>query len=161
MTKTKTKSLEKHLSPIPNNPRDNQLYIDKKEMNREKKFDKDMMLFDKTEDVLKRIISKHEPGEPRKTEYLKVDKDKFNKSMEFWKKQNQQSAARERLKRKGAVPTKSGKKLFEDFCREAYKNRTQQVNINDADLRNIYNAATQLDYQRWLIWIMDEYKGVI
>ena len=161
MTKTKTKSLEKHLSPIPNNPRDNQLYIDKKEMNREKKFDKDMMLFDKTEDVLKRIISKHEPGEPRKTEYLKVDKDKFNKSMEFWKKQNQQSAARERLKRKGAVPTKSGKKLFEDFCREAYKNRTQQVNINDADLRNIYNAAAQLDYRRWLIWIMDEYKGVI
>ena len=32
---------------------------------------------------------------------------------------------------------------------------------NDADLRNIYNAATQLNYQRWLIWIMDEYKGVI
>ena len=160
MTKTKTKSLEKHLSPIPNNPRDNQLYIDKKEMNREKKFHKDMMLFDKTEDVLKRIISKHEPGEPRKTEYLKVDKDKFNKSMEFWKKQNQQSAARERLKRKGAVPTKSGKKLFEDFCREAYKNRTAD-NLNDADLRNIYNAATQLDYDKWLWWIMDEYSSRI
>ena len=160
MTKTKTKSLEKHLSPIPNNPRDNQLYIDKKEMNREKKFDKDMMLFDKTEDVLKRIISKHEPGEPRKTEYLKVDKDKFNKSMEFWKKQNQQSAARERLKRKGAVPTKSGKKLFEDFCREAYNNRTAD-NLNDADLRNIYNASTQLDYDKWLWWIMDEYSSRI
>ena len=153
--------MDNRLSPIPNNPIDNQLYIDKKEMNREKKFNKDMMLFDKTEDVLKKIISKHEPGEPRRTEYLKVDKDKFNKSMEFWKKQNQQSAARARLKRKDAVPTKSGRRLFEDFCKIAYKNRTQQININDADLKNIYNAATQLDYNTWLIWIMDEYKGVI
>lgn len=162
MTKTKTKSLDKHLSPIPNNPRDNELYIDKKEMNKEKKFNKDMMLFDKAEDVLKRIVSKHEPGEPKRTQYLKVDKDKFNKDMEFWKKQNQQSAARERLKRKGAVPTRSsGKKLFEDFCKEAYKNRTQTTTINDTDLRNIYNAATQLDYQQWLIWIMDEYRGMI
>lgn len=161
MTKIKTKSLDKHLSPIPNNPRDNELYIDKKEMNKEKKFNKDMMLFDKTEDVLKRIVSKHEPGEPKRTEYLKVDKDKFAKDIEFWKKRNQQSAARERLKRKGAVPTKSGHRLFEDFCKEAYKNRTQQTNINDADLRNIYNAATQLDFDRWSWWIMNEYKGVI
>jgi len=160
-TQVKPSRLQKNWEPVPNNPRDNELYIDKKEMNKEKRFNKDMMLFDKAEDVLKRIVSKHEPGEPRKTEYLKVDKDKFNKSMEFWKKQNQQSAARERLKRKGAVPTKSGRRLFEDFCREAYENRTQQPNINDADLRNIYNAATQLDYDKWLWWIMDEYKGVI
>lgn len=160
-SKMKPSRLQKDWTPVPNNPRDNQLYIDKKEMNKEKKFNKDMMLFDKTEDVLKKIVSKHEPGEPRKTEYLKVDKDKFNKSMEFWKKQNRQSAARERLKRKGAVPTKSGRRLFEDFCKEAYKNRTQQTNIDDVDLRNIYNAATQLDYDKWLWWIMDEYKGVI
>lgn len=160
-SKMKPSRLQKDWTPVPNNPRDNQLYIDKKEMNKEKKFNKDMMLFDKTEDVLKKIVSKHEPGEPRKTEYLRVDKDKFNKSMEFWKKQNRQSAARERLKRKGAVPTKSGRRLFEDFCKEAYKNRARQTNINDADLKNIYNAATQLDYDKWLWWIMDEYKGVI
>ena len=148
-------------SPVPNNPRDNELYVDKKDRSSEKKFNRDNMIFGSTESTLSRIASKHEPGEPKRTEYLKVDKDKFNKSMEFWKKQNRQSAARERLKRKGAVPTKSGRRLFEDFCKEAYKDRTQQANINDADLRNIYNAATQLDYQRWLIWIMDEYKGVI
>jgi hypothetical protein len=39
--------------------------------------------------------------------------------------------------------------------------KKQQTNIDDADLRNIYNAATQLDYSTWLIWIMDEYKGMI
>ena len=176
MTKTRTRSLDKHLSPIPNNPRDNQLYIDKKEMNREKKFNKDNMLFDKKEQLdkvveafrrysnsnntLNRIVSKREPGEPKRTEYLKVDKDKFNKDMETWKRINQQASARERLKRKGAVPTKSGKKLFEDFFREAYNNRTAD-NLNDADLRNIYNASTQLDYDKWLWWIMDEYSSRI
>ena len=176
MTKTRTRSLDKHLSPIPNNPRDNQLYIDKKEMNREKKFNKDNMLFDKKEQLdkvveafrrysnsnntLNRIVSKREPGEPKRTEYLKVDKDKFNKDMETWKRINQQASARERLKRKGAVPTKSGKKLFEDFCREAYNNRTAD-NLNDADLRNIYNASTQLDYDKWLWWIMGEYSSRI
>ena len=179
MTKTRTISLDKYLSPVPNNPRDNQLYIDKKEKSREKSFNKDNMLFDKKEQLdkvveafrrysnsnktLQKVVSKHEPGEPKRTEYLKVDKDKFNKDMEFWKKRNQQSAARERLKRKGAVPTKSGKKLFEDFVRDMKEatGNTKQQNIDDADLRNIYNAATQLDYDKWLWWIMDEYSSHI
>ena len=155
--------LKRDWSPVPNNPRENEFYIDKKERRDETKFNRDRMLFDKAEDTLRRVVSKHEPGEPKRTEYLRVDKDKFNKDMEFWKKRNQQSAARERLKRKGAVPTKSGKKLFEYFMRDIREatGSTKQQNINDADLRNIYNAATQLIYQRWLIWIMDEYKGLI
>lgn len=107
------------------------------------------------------LVRRDEPSEPQKTEYLRVDKKQFDKDMEFWKRRTRQATGRERLKRKGAVPTKSGKRLFEDFCKEAYKNRTQQTNIDDADLRNIYNAATQLDYDRWLWWIMNEYKGVI
>jgi hypothetical protein len=163
MTKAKTRTLDKYLSPIPNNPRDNQLYVDKKEKRDEDKFNRERMLFDKVEDTLNRVLSKKEPGEPRKTEYLKVDKKKFAKDLEFWSKRNNQAAARERLKRKGAVPTKSGKKLFEEFMRdmrEATGNSKQQ-NIDDADLRNIYNAATQLDYRRWLIWITDEYSSRI
>ena len=161
MAKAETKSLDKYWRPIPNNPRDNQLYVDKKEKRDEAMFNRERMLFDKTEDTLNRIASKREPGEPKRTEYLKVDKDKFNKDMEFWKKRNQQSAARERLKRKGAIPTKSGKKLFEDFMRDIREatGSTKQQNIDDADLRNIYNAATQLDYRRWLIWITDEYSS--
>jgi len=163
MTKAKTKSLDRCWSPIPNNPQDNQLYVDKKEKRDEAKFNRERMLFDKAEDTLNRIVSKREPGEPRKTEYLKVDKKQFAKDLDFWKKRNQQASARERLKRKGAVPTKSGKKLFEDFMmdmREA-TGTTKNQNIDDADLRNIYNAATQLDYRRWLIWITDEYSSLI
>jgi hypothetical protein len=156
MTKAKTKSLDRYWSPIPNNPQDNQLYIDKKEKRDEAKFNRERMLFDKAEDTLSRIISKREPGEPRKTEYPKIDKKQFDKDMKVWKQRSQQALSRERLKRKGAVPTKSGKKLFEEFCREAYKNKKE--NIDDADLRNIYNAATQLEYDDWLWWIIDEYQ---
>ena len=59
--------------------------------------------------------------------------------------------ARERLKSKGAVPVRAatGKKLFEQFCKEAHKGRTK--NIDDADMRNIYNAANYLSCEQW-IW---------
>jgi hypothetical protein len=159
MTEPKNKSLYRYYSPIPNNPRDNQLYVDKKEKRDEAKFNRERMLFDKAEDTLNRIVSKREPGEPRKTEYLKVDKKQFDKDMKVWKQRSQQASARERLKRKGAVPTKSGKKLFEDFMREARKatGDTKQTNIDDADMKNIYNAARSLDYDKWIWFVNDEY----
>jgi hypothetical protein len=47
----------------------------------------------------------------------------------------------------------SGKKLFEEFCREAYRDRKQ--NIDDADMRNIYNAANSLSYEQW-IWFVND-----
>lgn len=147
-----------HWSPVPNNPRDNELYVDKQERSSEKKFNKERMLFDKKEDTLNRIASKREPFEPKRTEYPKVDKKQFAKDLEFWKKRNQQASARERLKKKNAVPVRaaSGKKLFEEFCREAYRDRKQ--NIDDADMRNIYNAANSLSYEKWIWFVNDEYS---
>lgn len=148
-------------SPVPNNPRDNELYVDKQERSSEKKFNKERMLFDKKEDTLNRIASKREPFDPKRTEYLKVDKKQFAKDLEFWKKRNQQSSARERLKKKNAVPVRaaSGKKLFEEFCREAYRDRKQ--NIDDADMRNIYNSANSLSYAQWIWFVNDEYSSRI
>jgi len=150
-----------HWSPVPNNPRDNELYIDKQERSSEKKFNKERMIFDKKEDTLNRIASKREPFEPKRTEYPKVDKKQFAKDLEFWKKRNQQSSARERLKKKNAVPVRaaSGKKLFEEFCREAYRDRKQ--NIDDADMRNIYNSANSLSYEKWIWFVNDEYSSRI
>jgi hypothetical protein len=52
-----------------------------------------------------------EPGEPRKTEYLTIAPDALRKQKQW--------DARQRLKRKDAVPTKQGKKLFDEFMREA------------------------------------------
>lgn len=147
-------------SPVPNNPRENEFYIDKKERRDEIKFNRDRMLFDKVEDILRRVVSKHEPGEPKRTEYLKVDKKQFDKDMQVWKQRSQQASARERLKKKGKVPTKSGKKLFEDFMREATGN-TKQQNIDDADMKNIYNAARSLDYNKWIWFVNDEYGSRI
>jgi hypothetical protein len=150
-----------HWSPVPNNPRDNELYIDKQERSSEKKLNKERMLFDKKEDTLNSIASKREPFEPKRTEYPKVDKKQFAKDLEFWKKKNQQASARERLKKKNAVPVRaaSGKKLFEEFCREAYRDRKQ--NIDDADMRNIYNAANSLSYEQWIWFVNDEYGSRI
>ena len=163
MTKSKTSSLDRHYTPIPNNPRDNQLYVDKKEKRDEERFNRERMLFDKAEDILRKVVSKHEPGEPKRTEYLKVDKNKFAKDLDFWKKRNQQASARERLKRKGAVPTKSGKKLFEDFMKDMREatGGTKQQNIDDADMKNIYNAARSLDYEKWIWFVNDEYGSRI
>ena len=163
MTKVKTKSLDKYWSPIPNNPQDNQLYVDKKEKRGEAKFNRERMLFDKAEDILRRVVSKHEPGEPRKTEYLKVDKKQFDKDMKVWKQRSQQALSRDRLKRKGAIPTKSGRKLFETFMvdmREA-TGKTKQQNIDDADMRNIYNSAQHLSYEKWIWFVNDEYGSHI
>lgn len=154
----KTKSNYPYWSPVPNNPRDNEKHIDKKDKKKEEDFNRDNMLFDNT---LQRIASKREPGEPVGTQYLQVDKKQFAKDLKVWKKINQQSAARERLKRKGAIPTRAatGKKLFEEFCREAYRNRLEH--IDDADLKNIFNAAQHLTYKQWIIFLYDEYSGTI
>ena len=72
-----------------------------------------------------------------------------------------QEASKERLKAAGKVPVraKTGAKLFEDFCKETYKNRPKD--IDNPDYRNIYNAATQLPYSEWLLFIVDEYGSRI
>jgi len=117
------------------------------------------------ETSLQQIISKKEPGEPIKTEYPKVDKNQFKKDMATWKQRNRTASAQARLKKKGAVPTKNGRKMFEQFMETATaasnKLNPKQIDIDDAELRNIYNAASQLDYRRWLIWITDEYGSKI
>jgi hypothetical protein len=158
MNKSRKKQTYSYWSPVPNNPIDNDFYLDKEEKKKEEQFNKDNVLFDNN---LQRIVSKREPGEPIRTQHLSVDKKQFERDLKVWKMRNQQSAARERLKDKDAVPTRAatGKKLFEDFCREAYKNK--QHHQDNADLRNIFNAAQHLPYQQWLIFLYDEYSGTV
>ena len=72
------------------------------------------------------------------------ERTQLNQADAIRKKLQARKAAQsiERLKSGNKVPIKSGKKMFEEFCREAYKNRKQ--NIDDADMRNIFNAAQHL-----------------
>ena len=95
-----------------------------------------------------------EPGEPRRTEVLKIAPDALRKQKQW--------DARQRLKKKDAVPTKQGKKLFDQFMKEAKTYRSKSISkksktdIKDLDaLENLYNAASGLTFQQWLILVAD------
>jgi Ulp1 family protease len=67
-------------------------------------------------------------------------------------KAQRQKASRERLKQKGAVPTRNGKKLFDEFMKEASACRTQidtrpmKVMTRDFDaLQNLYDYASAIE----------------
>ena len=94
---------------------------------------------------------------------LHLAKGRDLKDLEFWKTSNQQASARNRLKRKNAVPLKNDKKLFDEFIKEArsHQSRTTATtaSIPSRDLKtlkNLYNAATSLEFHQWLILVADE-----
>jgi len=72
---------------------------------------------------------------------------------------------RARLKATGKVPMKTGKKLFEEFMNDATKATgkeralPQRDNQVAKDLKNIYNAAHNLDFLRWVKFLDMETGG--
>jgi hypothetical protein len=53
-----------------------------------------------------------------------------------------------------------GKKLFDEFMREAYSRRPPQVvkkkmSKDPEVLRNIYNAAYALEFEKWMVFAND------
>jgi len=96
-----------------------------------------------------KYVSRDEP--PEDIQYKQADM--IRKQMQ----RKQAAAGRERLKAANKVPSKSGGKLFEDFCKEAYKSRATKSAI--VDLKNIYNAASVLPYEKWLIVVADEFRN--
>ncbi len=158
----KTKNPPAFLSPVPNNPRDNELYVDKRERNSEKKFNKDNMIFGSTKNEGRYGFRQTASGrwrdhdEPDDSTQLK-QADAINKMMQ----KRKAATGRERLKNKGAVPVRvgSGKKLFEDFLCEALKSNNRIT--DNKDMRNLYNAANSLSYEQWLWFVNDEYSSRI
>ena len=53
-------------------------------------------------------------------------------------------------------PPKSGRKLFEDFMRDAGREpmRVRSKKKLD-DIQNIYNAAQHLDFDKWVVFLGD------
>lgn len=159
MKKSQTRN---YLSPVPNNPRDNELYVDKKERSSEKKFNRDNVIFGSTEKESRyggyRTAAGHwkNRDEPDPDTEMK-QADVVNKMIQ----RRKAAAGRDRLKIQNKVPTRvaTGKKLFEQFCKEAYKNTKK--NIDDADMRNIYNSAQHLSYEEWVWFVNDEYRSSI
>jgi len=48
-------------------------------------------------------------------------------------------------------------KTFKTFCKEAYINKPKSIKKDDADIRNIFNAAGALPYEAFLMFINDDY----
>jgi len=92
-----------------------------------------------------------EPGEPRRTEYLKIAPSALKKQKEW--------DARQRLKKQGKVPTKAGRKLFEDFMKDVNRvsgKNTKENNRDHKRLKQVYLAARALDdYDKWVMFVSE------
>jgi len=98
-----------------------------------------------------------EPTEPRKTQYQRVDKKAYDADMKVWKQRSQQALSKERLKRRGAVPVKAGKRLFEDFMKDADKASGKMSKKEmDKKAEQIYLAARALDdFDKWIMFVSE------
>ena len=150
MKKKSSESKIKHL--VPNNPEYDRATKDPEEVAAERRAIKNTLYDSSYRTAAGHWKRRDEPGEPRKTEYLKIAPDALRKQKQW--------DARQRLKRKDAVPTKQGKKLFDEFMREARSHQLispkSKVRCKNPDeLKNLYNAAHALEFEKWTIFMND------
>ena len=91
--------------------------------------------------------------EPNEKEQFR-QADAINKTMQ----QRKSAASRDRLKKADKVPTRvaTGKKLFDEFMREAYEKTGKQRSAgNQEDLKQVYLAARALEFDKFLIFLTD------
>ena len=150
MKKNSSEPKIKHL--VPNNPEFDRATMDPEEVAAERRAIKNTLYDSSYRTAAGHWKQRDEPGEPRKTEYLKIAPDALRKQKQW--------DARQRLKRKDAVPTKQGKKLFDEFMREARSHQLispkSKVRCKNPDeLKNLYNAAHALEFEKWTIFMND------
>ena len=160
MKPTKAKQLSRIQHLVPNNPHaDQQLTSgsdwDQKVIAREKK----KTLYDSAYKTASGHWKRRD--EPDEAEQLRQS-DRIRKHILA----KQQQASRERLKSKGVVPTKQGKKLFDEFIKEANAHRPSRgktrINTRDLnDLQNAFNAASALEFDKWVIFMNDLFSSRI
>jgi len=152
MKKNSSQTKIKHL--VPNNPEYDRATKDPEEVAAERRTIKNTLYDSSYKTAAGHWKRRDEPGEPRKTEYLKIAPDALRKQKQW--------DARQRLKKKDAVPTRQGKKLFDEFMKEARRHHPQtlstrlDIRTRDLDeLRNLYNAASVLEFEKWMIFMRD------
>lgn len=146
MNQKSSKFKIKHL--VPNNPEVDRATKDPEEVAAERRAIKNTLYDSSYKTASGHWKRRDEPGEPRKTEYLKIAPDAL--------RQQKQWIARQRLKRKNAVPTRQGKKLFDEFMREATAYRQPASTIELEDLKQVYLAARALDdFEKWIYFIVE------
>ena len=150
MKKKSSESKIKHL--VANNPEYDRATMDPGEVAAERRAIKNTLYDSSYKTAAGHWKRRDEPGEPRKTEYLTIAPAALRKQKQW--------DARQRLKRKGAVPTKKGRKLFDEFMKEAKRlhpmSERPKVRSKDLeDLKNLYNAAYALEFEKWTIFVND------
>ena len=142
----------KHL--VANNPEVDRATMDPEEVAAERRAIKNTLYDSSYKTAAGHWKRRDEPGEPRKTEYLKIAPDALRKQKQW--------DARQRLKKKDAVPTRQGKKLFDEFMKEANAHLPQSLpkrlgirNTDLDELENLYNAASVLESEKWTILVCD------
>ena len=115
----------KHL--LANNPEYDRATMDPEEVAAERRAIKKTLYDSSYKTAAGQWKRRDEPGEPRKTEYLKIAPDALRKQKQW--------DARQRLKKKDAVPTRQGKKLFDQFMREATGYRQLVATNQTEDLK--------------------------
>jgi hypothetical protein len=153
MRKTKANQSSKIQHRVPNNPAYDRQAIDPDEIAAENNAI-NRTLYDSSY----KNASGHwkQSDEPDEAEQLRQS-DRIQQMLQS----KRQQASRERQKQKpGGVPMKSGRKLFDEFMKEASQYRPQKMqsrfSTKDlAHLRNLYNAASALDFDKWVIFASD------
>jgi hypothetical protein len=66
------------------------------------------------------------------------------------------AASKSRLIAKGAVPTKDGKKMFEQFRKDAGAAKEKEISKKDYEyLKQMFLSANNLTFDKWLYFLTD------
>lgn len=158
-TNTSTKSPIRHL--VPNNPQADQQLTGGKDLDDKTiELEKKRTLYDAA--FRSHYNQTHTGHWKRSDEPDEAEQFRQSDRIQQILRTQRQKASRDRLKQKpGGVPVRSdGKKLFDEFMREAYSRRPPQVvkkkMSKDLEvLRNIYNAAYALEFEKWMVFAND------
>jgi hypothetical protein len=108
---------------------------------------------------LQRVVSKREPGEPVKTQRLKLApsaQKQYDRDREVWRQETRKKSAQYRLKTKDKVPTKDGKKMFEEFMRNVREQTDTRGSYQDSEFMNqVYLSARALEFDKWILFITE------
>jgi hypothetical protein len=155
MRKIKAKQFSRIQHRVPNNPAYDRQTIDPEEVAAENDAI-NRTLYDSSYKTARGHWKRSD--EPDEAEQLRQS-DRIQQIL----RTQRQKASRERLKQKpGGVPVRpDGKKLFNEYMREAYSRRPPQAvkkkMSKDLEvLRNLYNAASVLEFDEWVLFVTND-----
>lgn len=96
-----------------------------------------------------RKVARDEPDDETQLRQADAIRNSINKK--------RAAQSRERLKASNKVPTKAGKKLFDEFMKEVYAlEERAEKNLRHKQLEQVYLSARALDdFDKWLLFVRE------